>query len=96
MIKRALKLRYRLTEFCNDFKDKVPLDWLTEEDWEELAIIYNILSQFYYTTKRLEGIPERGHHGSMWEALPCIEMTLNHLEAAKKQYPISSPHKLIA
>lgn len=90
MIYRALKLQYRLTEFCTEFKDKLTSDWLTEQDWEQLYIIKRILKYFHDITLYLEDTPEQEHHGAMWEALPLVKFILEQLEAAKRTYPISS------
>ena len=89
MIHRALKLRYRITEFCTKFRQEVEDDWLTENDWQQLTIIESILKHFYSATKRMEGNAERGHHGSMWEGLPCVEAILGKLEAAKITYTMT-------
>jgi hAT family C-terminal dimerisation region len=43
-----------------------------------------ILAPFYKVTKRLEGNAEKGHHGSIWEALPAVELLLEHLEGLKR------------
>jgi hypothetical protein len=44
------------------------------------------LKPFQQTTKRLEGNAVEGHHGSVWEALPCVELLLDHLEKQKDIY----------
>lgn len=61
MIHRAVKLHYRLTEFCTEFKEELALNWLMEQDSEQLRIIERILKHFYDVTKYFEGTPECGH-----------------------------------
>lgn len=95
IIHRALKLRYGITEFCTKFLQKVEDDWLTGDDWQQLTIIESILKHFYSATKCMEGNAERGHRGSMWEGMPCVDAILGKLEAAKLTYTMAE-HPTIA
>lgn len=88
MIYRAIKLRYRITEFCSTYRAEVEEDWLTDKEWASLGKIMKILRPFWNATKDLEGNAERGHHGSLWEALPTMEALLTKLESAKVMYPM--------
>ena len=65
-----------------DLKD----DTLTKAEWEELQQMETLLKPFEEITKRLEGNPVKGHHGSIWEALPAVEYLLQHLENAKSSH----------
>ena len=65
-------------------------DTLTVEEWEELQQIHFLLKPFHQLTKQLEGNAVAGHHGSIWEALPAIELLLDHLERQKRIYKENS------
>jgi hypothetical protein len=41
------------------------------------------LLTFYHATLRLEGSAKRGHHGSIWEALPVLEALLEKMEEGR-------------
>ena len=88
MIYRAIKFRYRLTEFCSTYRAEVEKDWLTDEEWATLGKIMKLLRPFWNVTKDLEGNAERRHHGSLWEDLPTMEALLTKLEKAKIMYPM--------
>lgn len=83
-IHRAIKLRWRLTGFCNRFHDEINVDWLTEEDWQQLDIIAEILEGFYPATKELEGNAEKGHHGSMWNYYPVLKRFFAHWKTQRQ------------
>lgn len=83
---RALKLRVRIMTFCAENEEELAADILTKREWDELKDIEILLEPFYSLTKRMEGNPIDGHHGSIWEALPAVEMLLQHLEKAKITY----------
>ncbi len=70
----------------NDLKE----DTLSAEEWDEIEEIETILTPFYKITKRLEGNAVEGHHGSIWEALPAVELLLQHLERLKEIYKNNS------
>ena len=61
-------------------------DTLSLEEWDELEQICLILRPFEQLTKRLEGNAPHGHHGSVWEIIPTIEILLGHIEKMKAQY----------
>ena len=91
-ISRALKLRSRIETFSHQNRADLKDDILSEEDWKELQTIHDILKRM---TLRLEGRAEGGDHGSIWEALPAIEILLKHLEDMKKKY-LRKDHDFIA
>lgn len=70
--------------------DELAEDTLSAEEWTEIEQIELILKPFQQVTKRLEGNAVYGHHGSIWEALPTIELLLRHLEGLKEVYKDNS------
>ena len=93
MIKRALKLRDQIDAFSMKHRKDLEKDILTDEDWDQLEAIHNILRPFKRVTKRLEGKAERGERGSLWEGLPALETLLSHVESMKVEY---ASHKQLA
>ena len=45
-----------------------------------------ILKPFQAVTKRLEGNATDGQYGSVWEALPAMELLIKHLDEMKQIY----------
>ena len=84
MIYRALKLRPQIRTFCLMNIDDLETDTLSSNEWDVLEEIESILEPFHMVTKRLEGNNKEGHHGSIWEALPAVELLLRHLETLKE------------
>ena len=84
MIHRALKLRTQIMLFCAMNIDDLKEDVLSQDEWSELKEIESILQSFQEVTKWLEGNAKDAHHGSIWEALPAVELLLMHLEELKK------------
>lgn len=61
-------------------------DTLSPTEWNKLQTVELILQPFQKVTKRLEGNAVDSHHGSIWEALPAVELLLKHLERQKEEY----------
>ena len=98
MIIRALAKREELEMFvartdCEaDRSKRVPMeDHLTNNDWLILAETAEILKPFRSLTIRLESRAVQATHGALWEALPAIELLLEHLENMKIQYQEYTP-----
>jgi hypothetical protein len=45
-----------------------------------------ILKPLMLVTKKLEGYPQEGRNGLMWEVLLCYEFLLAHFERLTKHY----------
>lgn len=43
MIRRAIKLQYRLQQFCSELRSEIEEDWPCEEDWQLLHILEELL-----------------------------------------------------
>jgi hypothetical protein len=82
MINRALRVEYRLRQFCQDdqYRNDLQVDTLTDADWQELRAIHDALEPFHGATQRLQGQAKTGSHGSIWEALPVLEALLAAME----------------
>ncbi|KAK2926510.1 HAT, C-terminal dimerization domain [Fusarium oxysporum f. sp. vasinfectum] len=61
-------------------------DKMTAEDWSIIAEYLAILKPLKIATKRLEGRPQEGKFGAIWEVLLTMEWLLKHLEEAKLQH----------
>ena len=72
--------------FYSENEEELAADIFIKREWNELKNIEILLKPFYSLTKRMKGNPIDGHHGSIWEALPAVEMLLQHLEKAKITY----------
>jgi hypothetical protein len=79
-IKDALLLRERLERFQHRFRDDLQEFLLSEKDWDHLHAVAEILEQFKEITDELQGNSKKGHHGSMWEWLPTIEVLMKYCE----------------
>jgi hypothetical protein len=93
MIERALQKRDEIDTFIrrcereSDTGKRVPAeDHLMTEDWLLLAETAAILKPFYTQTMRLQSRAPDASHGSIWEALPTMELILDHLEDMKVVY----------
>ncbi|KAI1370356.1 hypothetical protein F4677DRAFT_465547 [Hypoxylon crocopeplum] len=58
---------------------------MSAEDWAVITEYLAILKPFKIATKRLEGRPEKGRFGAVWEILLTMEWLLQHLEEAKNE-----------
>jgi hypothetical protein len=91
MLQRALLLRKAIDLFCLQYIESKDLDVgfkLDDLAWSRLQVVCDILEKFEYATKTLEGSAKEGHHGTLWECLPAIELLLKQLEDLKLQYPL--------
>ncbi|KPA35365.1 transposase [Fusarium langsethiae] len=61
-------------------------DKMAAEDWSIIAEYLAILKPLKIATKRLEGRPQEGKFGAIWEVLLTMEWLLKHLEEAKLQH----------
>ncbi|KAL9563934.1 hypothetical protein ACKAV7_011969 [Fusarium commune] len=61
-------------------------DKMSSEDWAVIAEYLAILKPLKIATKRLEGRPEEGKYGAIWEVLLTMEWLLQHLEDTKLQH----------
>ncbi|OBS17423.1 hypothetical protein FPOA_12072 [Fusarium poae] len=61
-------------------------DKIAAEDWSIIAEYLAILKPLKIATKRLEGRPQEGKFGAIWEVLLTMEWLLKHLEEAKLQH----------
>ncbi|KAK2675228.1 hypothetical protein RAB80_010212 [Fusarium oxysporum f. sp. vasinfectum] len=61
-------------------------DKMSSEDWAVIAEYLAILKPLKIATKRLEGRPEEGKYGAIWEVLLTMEWLLQHLEDSKLQH----------
>ncbi|KAK6857551.1 hypothetical protein PG995_006378 [Apiospora arundinis] len=59
---------------------------MAAEDWSVIAEYLAILNLLKIATKRLEGWPQEGKFGAVWEVLLTMEWLLKHLEEAKLQH----------
>ena len=84
-VQRALRCRKRLEHFSVDYRREVGKDYLTEDDWSVLLQTFEDLQVFYHATLRMEGRGQKGHHGSIWEALPVLEALLEKMEEGRSE-----------
>jgi len=55
-------------------------DKLLTDDWVTVIRYMHILKPLMLVIKKLEGHPQQGRNGLMWEVLPYYKLLLNHLE----------------
>ena len=79
-IQRALRLKKPFQTYLTVTRGIPNDDILTDDDWAQLAAIYQGLKPFWETTLRLEGLAIQGTHGVIWEALPALDMLLDGIE----------------
>ena len=84
MLRRALKLRSRLSLFMAEDNSFDMEDSISKDDWIMLQIIHDLLLPFWKLTIQLQGHAVNGHYRAIWEVLPAMEILINHLEAASK------------
>jgi hypothetical protein len=82
-IQRGLCLKSCIQYFFLRHGDSLPLNKLTEEDWEQLTAIEEVLRPFKEIEKRL-GQAKTGSHGVTWEALPALDYLLTIVERQKR------------
>lgn len=63
-------------------------DRLSDEDWDEIMELKDVLKPFKEATKRLEGAGDEGSYGSLWESLLCLETIMTCLEDKKQQLSV--------
>jgi hypothetical protein len=61
-------------------------DKLLADDWITITRYMQILKPLMLVTKKLEGYPEDGRNGCIWEVLPCYEFLLAHLKRLAEHY----------
>jgi hypothetical protein len=92
MIVRALKKRQEINAFIQVLdvrpaEKPVPReDRLSANDWLIIEETAYILKPIYDHTIRFQSRAKEGHHGTIWEVLPSMELILHHLETLKTQY----------
>jgi hypothetical protein len=92
MLRRAKQLRRPIHLFCIQYvesKDLDPSVMISDETWELVGQICEILELFDYATEKLQGVAKEALHGSLWECLPMIEVLLSEVEQLKAQYPVT-------
>jgi hypothetical protein len=78
-------LKRRIDTYCIVNRDDLETDTLTNSDWTHLEAIHDGLKLFYDVTLLCEGHGTKGHHGSIWEALPLLELLLEHTEKGRQR-----------
>ena len=104
MIQLALQLqeaidRYIVAAMAESRKSKskaaerLKADLLHAPDWDELKVLYNLLSPFKELTIELQGnIVGARMNGAIFDVLPAMDMLLNTLEDAKLAYKAQKSH----
>ncbi|KID82217.1 transposase [Metarhizium guizhouense ARSEF 977] len=67
-------------------KPAIVEDKLSVDDWITITRYMQILKPLVLVTKKLEGCPQEGRNGCMWEVLPCYEFLLAHFERLAELY----------
>ncbi|EXU95020.1 hAT family dimerization domain protein [Metarhizium robertsii] len=67
-------------------KPAIVEDKLSVDDWITITRYMQILKPLMLVTKKLEGCPQEGRNGCMWEVLPCYEFLLAHFERLAELY----------
>lgn len=67
-------------------KPTIVEDKLSADDWITITRYMQILKPLMLVTKKLEGYPQEGRNGLMWEVLPCYEFLLAHFERLTEHY----------
>ncbi|KZL65223.1 transposase-like protein, partial [Colletotrichum incanum] len=101
MLKRALLKRTQIDGFILNDKtlgnpsQRLPDDdTLTNEDWNILIELKDILEPLYQQTKRCEGWGRKGAHGRLWEVLSGMEYLLDRLEEWKKLFDLPTDEEI--
>lgn len=61
-------------------------DALSADDWDVVAQYYQFLKPLATITKRLEGTPEHGRLGCVWEVIPMMEYLLHKFESWNEEF----------
>jgi hypothetical protein len=82
MLHRALKCEERVRRFVRyeKYASDLAADRLSDDDWKHLQAVTDGLKPFHDATQRAQGTGAKGHHGSIWEAIPILKYLLKHLE----------------
>jgi hypothetical protein len=80
------KNRRRGNQISLPTKPTIVEDKLSVDDWITITRYMEILKPLMLVTKKLEGYPQEGRNGLMWEVLPCYEFLLSHFERLSNQY----------
>lgn len=93
MIDRAMKKRGDIqlfvaqSQYEKEAYKRVDLDdQLSTEDWQILTEVLRHLKPFHALAVRMQSHAVDAHHGTLWEALPAIELLLKHVIAAQEDY----------
>jgi hypothetical protein len=84
MIQRALLLQAKIKVFyaMRHDEEDLTLDILSDQEWRDLKRFFEFLKPFYDITIQTQGHAKKGMSGTLWEALPAIEILLKHLDDA--------------
>jgi hypothetical protein len=81
MIERAMRLKDAIHLYQDDHHASCdPADYLTSEDWHELADLKDLLLPIYNASMKVQS-----HDTSLYEVLTSMDFILTHLEAAKQK-----------
>jgi hypothetical protein len=81
MIERTMRLKDAIYLYQDDHHASCdPADYLTSEDWHELADLKDLLLPIYNTSIKVQS-----HDTSLYEVLTSIDFILTHLEATKQK-----------
>jgi hypothetical protein len=81
MIERAIRLKDAIHLYQDDHHASCdPADYLTSEDWHELADLKDLLLPIYNASMKVQS-----HDTSLYEVLTSMDFILTHLEAAKQK-----------
>jgi hypothetical protein len=92
MLRRVKQLRRPIHLFYIQYvksKDLDPSVMISDETWELVGQICEILKLFNYATKKLQGVAKEALHESLWECLPMIKVLLSEVEQLMVQYPVT-------
>ena len=95
MLRRALTLRKAITKYllawrkpANDGYD-LSQDALTDDDWNQVEQLLDILRPFLAATKRMEGDANtqgvEGSYGALWESITAIELLHQILQRTQQR-----------
>jgi hypothetical protein len=90
-----LKLRSQVAIYLLEIDDG-SLESISNEDWNTLQILHDLLQPFWVLTLRLRGQAVSGYNGAVWEVRPAIKVLIDHLEGARRNYSVQkSKHILV-
>ncbi|KAL5331488.1 hypothetical protein ACEPPN_001019 [Leptodophora sp. 'Broadleaf-Isolate-01'] len=107
MVTRALLLRESLDRYAAKLRVSKDLDdievyekdYLLDDEWATLALIFTQLEPLFRLTKALEGNTKlqegegKPSYGALWEVLPAFEGLLCHFEALQRNTANSDYNK---